>query len=38
MVQLQGKIITNVWVKSDWDTYKNTIESPDREKNTTLLP
>jgi Uma2 family endonuclease len=33
VVQLQEKLSTNTWVKADWDTYVNTIESPDREKN-----
>jgi Uma2 family endonuclease len=33
MVQLQEKLITNTWVKADWNTYISTIESPDREKN-----
>ncbi len=33
MIQLKEKLSTNTWVKADWDTYINTIESPDREKN-----
>jgi Uma2 family endonuclease len=41
VVQLQEKLSTNTWVKADWDTYVNTIESPvgaaspleNREKN-----
>ncbi|WP_373538811.1 Uma2 family endonuclease [Chamaesiphon sp.] len=33
MIQLQEKLITNTWMKTDWDTYINTIESPDRENN-----
>jgi Uma2 family endonuclease len=33
MLQLQEKLTTNTWIKSDWDTYISTIESPDREKN-----
>ncbi len=32
MVQLQEKLITNTWVKADWNAYINTIESPDRAK------
>ncbi len=28
MIQLQEKLITNTWVKTDWDTYISTIESP----------
>ena len=32
MIQLQKKLITKAWTKADWDTYINTIESPDREQ------
>jgi Uma2 family endonuclease len=32
MVQLQEKVITNNWVKTDWDTYISTIDSPEHEK------
>lgn len=32
MIQLQEKIITNAWVKADWDTYISAIESPDSEQ------
>lgn len=32
MVKLQEKLITNHWVKADWATYTNTIESPESEK------
>jgi Uma2 family endonuclease len=28
MIQLQEKLITNTWVKTDWETYISTIESP----------
>jgi Uma2 family endonuclease len=30
MIQLQEKLTINTWVKAEWDTYINTIESPDR--------
>lgn len=33
MIQLQEKLKTNTWIKSDWDTFENIIESPDRKKN-----
>jgi Uma2 family endonuclease len=32
MIQLQEKIITNTWIKSDWYTYINTIDSPEHEQ------
>ncbi len=32
MIQLQEKIVTNTWRKTDWDTYISTIDSPDREQ------
>lgn len=32
MVQLQEKLITNTWVKADWETYIATIESPEHEQ------
>jgi Uma2 family endonuclease len=32
MIQLQEKIKTNAWLKSDWDTYIDTIESPEHEQ------
>ena len=32
MIQLQEKITTNTWVKADWDTYTNTIDSPEYEQ------
>ena len=32
MIQLQEKLITNTWTKSDWDTYVNTIDSPEHEQ------
>ena len=32
MIQLQEKITTNTWVKADWDTYTNTIDSPEHEQ------
>ncbi len=32
MIQLQEKLSTNTWMKTDWDTYINTIESPEHEQ------
>jgi Uma2 family endonuclease len=32
MIQLQEKLITNTWVKTDWDTYISTIDSPEHKK------
>jgi Uma2 family endonuclease len=32
MIQLQEKLITNTWVKADWNTYISTIESPEHEQ------
>jgi Uma2 family endonuclease len=32
MIQLQEKITTNSWVKTDWEKYISTIESPEHEK------
>ena len=32
MIQSQGGIATNGWVKADWDTYIDAIESPSHEK------
>ncbi|MCY7335601.1 MAG: Uma2 family endonuclease [Chamaesiphon sp.] len=32
MTQLQEKLITNAWVKTDWDTYINTIDSSEYEQ------
>jgi Uma2 family endonuclease len=32
MVQLQKKLKTNSWLRSDWDTYANTIDSPEHEQ------
>jgi Uma2 family endonuclease len=32
MVKLQEKLKTNAWLRSDWDTYANTIDSPEHEK------
>ena len=32
MIQLQEKIVTNVWHKADWDTYVATIESSEHEQ------
>jgi Uma2 family endonuclease len=29
MIQLQKEIVTNTWIRSDWETYLSTIESPD---------
>jgi Uma2 family endonuclease len=29
MIQLQEKLITNIWVKADWNTYVDEIESPE---------
>ena len=29
MIQLHKKLITNTWVKSDWNTYLSTIDSPE---------
>jgi Uma2 family endonuclease len=32
MVQLQAKLINNTWLQADWETYINTLESPEHEK------
>ncbi|WP_366944898.1 Uma2 family endonuclease [Chamaesiphon sp. GL140_3_metabinner_50] len=32
MIQLQEKLITNSWTKTDWDIYISTIESPEYEQ------
>jgi Uma2 family endonuclease len=32
MIQLQEKLTTNTWTKADWDTYVNTVDSPEHEK------
>ncbi|WP_309734018.1 Uma2 family endonuclease [Chamaesiphon sp. OTE_75_metabat_556] len=32
MIQLQEKLKANAWLKSDWDTYVNTIDSPEHEQ------
>jgi Uma2 family endonuclease len=32
MVQLQEKLKTNAWLRSDWETYISTIDSPEHEK------
>jgi Uma2 family endonuclease len=32
MIQLQEKIVTNTWEKTDWETYLSTIDSPEHEK------
>jgi Uma2 family endonuclease len=32
MIQLQEKLTTNTWMKAGWDTYINTINSPEREQ------
>jgi Uma2 family endonuclease len=32
MIQLQEKLITNTWTKSDWDTYISTIDSPEHQE------
>jgi Uma2 family endonuclease len=32
MIQLQKKLITNAWRKVDWDTYIDTIDSPEHEQ------
>ena len=32
MIQLQEKLATNTWIKAEWDTYINTIESPNHEQ------
>jgi Uma2 family endonuclease len=32
MIQLQGKLTTNAWFKTDWDTYANTIDLPEHEQ------
>jgi prenyltransferase beta subunit len=32
VVQLQEKLKTNAWIRSDWDTYIKTIESLEHEK------
>ncbi len=32
MVQLQRKLITNAWVKADWDEYIEAIESPEHDR------
>jgi Uma2 family endonuclease len=31
MIQLQEKLTTNTWIKTDWAKYISTIESPDQE-------
>jgi Uma2 family endonuclease len=32
MAQLQEKLITNTWLKTDWIEYLNTVDSPEHEK------
>jgi Uma2 family endonuclease len=32
MLQLQEKLITNAWVKANWDKYISTIDSPEHEQ------
>ncbi len=32
MIQLQEKLITNTWIKADWENYITIIESPEHEK------
>jgi Uma2 family endonuclease len=32
VVQLQEKLKTNAWLRSDWETYISTIDSPEHEK------
>jgi Uma2 family endonuclease len=32
MTQLQEKITTNIWTKTDWNTYVNTIDFPEHEQ------
>jgi Uma2 family endonuclease len=32
MIQLQEKTTANTWTKADWNTYLNTIDSPEHEK------
>jgi Uma2 family endonuclease len=32
MIQLQKKTTANTWTKADWNTYLNTIDSPEHEK------
>jgi Uma2 family endonuclease len=32
MIQLQEKLITNIWIEADWEKYITTIESPEHEK------
>jgi Uma2 family endonuclease len=32
MIQLQEKTAINTWVKADWDTYINTVDSPEHKK------
>jgi Uma2 family endonuclease len=32
IVEIQEKLITNTWIKTDWETYISTIESPEHKK------